>query len=215
VAVLRGDAFISKTLEATPHSAQRVLPLIADLLDQAQVQLGQIDAMAVMAGPGSFTGIRIGIGVAQGLSAAHNTPVLPLSCLAVKAFTALRLSGEACVLVSEMARDTEVYFAAYRQSAAAGVELLGAEQVVVPADIRLEPSHRALSSHWLIAGNGWQAADEIQRHLGINLQTPPLKPEFDSRDLCQLAALRFAQGQAVSAEQALPNYVKENMEYSR
>ena len=215
VAVLVNGVFTGRTLANARHSAQSVLPLIAEILKEAKMDLARIEAIAVMAGPGSFTGIRIGIGVAQGLSMANATPVLPISNLAVKAYSALKATGENQVLVSEMARDDEVYFACYRRSDTLGVELIGTEQVAIPADIILEPSVPKQGGRWLTAGNGWNAAEEIEARLQIQLQMPAVDPEFNLHDLCDLAELRYLQGLAVSAEQALPNYVKETMHYSR
>jgi len=215
VAVWVNGIFTSRTLANARHSAQSVLPLIAEILGEAKVGFTNIDAIAVMAGPGSFTGIRIGIGVAQGLSMANATPVLPISNLALKAYSVLQATGEKQVLVSDLARENEVYFACYRRSEALGVELVGAEQVAIPADIVLEPSVSDQSSSWLTAGNGWNEAEEIARSLQLQLRMPAVDPVFNLHDLCRLAELRYQQGLAVNAEQALPNYVKETMHYSR
>lgn len=220
VAVLAAEQVVTRSVETGQHNAQRVLPLLAEVLDAADITLQQLDAIAVMAGPGSFTGIRIGIGVAQGLGMANATPVLPLSILAVKAFAAMRMSGHTRVLVSDAARDNEVYFAAYQQSLDAGVTLLGNEQVTAPGAILVDPAYHAAGADWVTAGNGWQDRAAIQQHLGIQIagsttETDPddADPGFTAADMCELARLRFLRGEAVPAEQALPNYVQETLHY--
>lgn len=214
VALATASRITTRSVEVGRQNAQLVLPLLAEILTETGINLQQIDAIAVLAGPGSFTGIRIGVGVAQGLGMANNTPVLPLSNLAVKAFTALRETGEARVLVSENARDNEVYFAAYQRCAEAGVTLLGTEQVGVVTEILVDPA-LAISEDWVAAGNGWQDLALIQQRLSVNIPKLPMDPEFNGTDFCELARLRTLRGEAVPAEQALPNYVKDTLNYKR
>lgn len=227
VALLAAGEVVVRAVETGQHNAQQVLPLLAEVLDAADITLQQLDAIAVMAGPGSFTGIRIGIGVAQGLGMANTTPVLPLSILAVKAFAAMRMTGHTRVLVCDAARDNEVYFAAYQQSLDAGVTLLGTEQVAAPGAILIDSAYHAAGDDWVAAGNGWQDRAAIQQHLGIRItgsaiDTNPddtdsgdTDPGFTAADMCELARLRFLRGEAVPAEQALPNYVKDTLNYAR
>ena len=85
VGLQRGDVLLERVSEAQRQSAQRVLPMISELLLDAKIQLSDIDIIAVVAGPGSFTGVRIGVAVAQGLSMSAAIPVVPLSSLALLA----------------------------------------------------------------------------------------------------------------------------------
>src|SRR3989338_9337574 len=73
--------------------AQRVLPMIRDLLAEAGVALSAVDAIAFGQGPGAFTGVRIAVGVVQGLAFALERPGLPVSNLAVLAQRAPRAQG--------------------------------------------------------------------------------------------------------------------------
>lgn len=84
----------SKTLAkyklASREHTRLLLPMIDEVLSEADIVLSQVDAIAFTSGPGSFTGIRIGFGVVQGLAFGADIPVLPVSSLETLAYTAIR-----------------------------------------------------------------------------------------------------------------------------
>ena len=88
---------------------ERVLPMVQALLAQTETALSQLDAIVFDRGPGSFTGLRIGAGVVQGLALGLDRPVIPVSSLATLAQGAWRLDQQANVLACIDARQTEVY----------------------------------------------------------------------------------------------------------
>src|SRR5262245_12294997 len=108
--------------------ASLLLPMIESLLAQAQLSLDQLDAIAVTRGPGSFTGVRIGIGVAQGLSYGLNLPVYEVSTLDALALEAMSHVGieSATIVVALDARMNEVYAALYQYNKGR-IEHLGQE----------------------------------------------------------------------------------------
>ena len=212
VAISTDDALLQLSSEADRQSAQHVLPMLGDLLASAELLLSEIDLIAVMAGPGSFTGLRIGVGVAQGLSMANSTPAIAISSLAAKAMAAIRETELSNILVSEKAREGEVYFAAYRESETLGVKLVGDEQVANPGQLKSATDGLKIDN-WCAAGNGWADREEIQSQLKYNIPGTVIEPEVQISDLCSLARLRYAAGEAVSAEQLRPNYVKEQLHY--
>lgn len=212
VAISCGDFLFQRSSELDRQSAQRVLPMISELLSSAELTLSDLDLIAVMAGPGSFTGLRIGIGVAQGLSMATSTPAIALSSLAVTAMAVIRETAASQVLISEKARDGEVYFAAYQQSDTLGVQLVGEEQVATPKLLVMAADVQRPGA-WCTAGNGWADREEIQNSLNCVLEGATIEPEVKISDLCELAKLRCTAGEAVSAEQLRPNYIKEQLHY--
>ncbi len=215
VALSSGNILISRTVESVKQNAQFVLPQIAELLAEAKQELQQIDAIAVLAGPGSFTGIRIGIGIAQGLGMANGTPVLPLSNLALKAYTAMRESGTKRALVCEVARDQEVYFAAYHWNEDSGVTLIGSEQADIPENVQLVSEFGALEDNWIAAGSGWKSVRGVGPIRSLHRSGEAIDPELNCHDFNELAKLRFSRGDAVPAASALPNYVKDALNYRR
>jgi tRNA threonylcarbamoyl adenosine modification protein YeaZ len=98
--------------ETSPRHAERLLPTIESLLGRLSLELSQIDGFAVAVGPGSFTGLRIGIASVEGLSFATGKPVAGVSALEATAFRFRHLPG-LIVSIIEAYRG-EVYGAAYR-----------------------------------------------------------------------------------------------------
>jgi tRNA threonylcarbamoyladenosine biosynthesis protein TsaB len=210
-------AVIERSSEAERQSAQRILPMLEGILTESGQQLKHLDAICVMAGPGSFTGLRIGIAVAQGLSMSADLPLIPISNLAARARSVFRELGDDSSLeisvICEVAREGEIYFATYGKSAGLAVELLGKEQVALPESL-LIPDQFANSSHIAIAGNAWAEIDGLQQTLlaGKELLVVESDPAMD--DLLALANIKLGLGETVKGVDLKPNYVKEELDYS-
>ena len=106
----RGKIAARRSSEVRQHAAQ-LLPMIQELLTEQALSIADLDAVAFVSGPGSFTGLRIGAGVAQGLAFAAGLPVLPVSSLAVMAAKALQGSAAERAFVGLLAREGEIYAA--------------------------------------------------------------------------------------------------------
>lgn len=111
-----------------PHS-ETLLPLVRELLQEAGVNVGQLDAIAFGVGPGAFTGLRVACGAAQGLAVAGNIPLLPVTSLEAMAAA----SGAERVLALLDARMGEVYAGAYQRMADAYV-LQGEIRLAAPGE---------------------------------------------------------------------------------
>ena len=192
--------------------AQQLLPMIEQLLQGAGITVADLDAIAVVVGPGSFTGLRIGIGAAQGLAYAAGIPVIPVSSLATLAMSALSQLDQTAVLVCTEAREGEVYFAAYRESRSLGVRILGSEQVAAVDELRIDFQVNA-AQRWAAVGSGWRYLEQLKPGLqGIEVD-PELEVGATTEAVCRLAGLAFSQGFALPPEQVQPNYIKEQMHY--
>jgi len=110
------------------HS-KHLATMVAALLDMASVRIDHVDAFAVDAGPGTFTGLRIGLATVKGLADATRKPAVGVSSLDVLASQAEFFTGQICCMLD--ARRGEVYTARYavRDSA---VEKISAEEVISP-----------------------------------------------------------------------------------
>ena len=152
------DGKVLSHYEVIPRlHAQRLLPMIKTIMAEAGIGLSALDAIAFGRGPGAFTGVRIAIGVVQGLAFALERPVLPVSNLAVLAQRALREHGAHQVAAAIDARMDEVYWGCYRETAGE-MRLLGAEAVLPPEQGALPMN---ASGEWFGSGTGWGYAERI------------------------------------------------------
>lgn len=191
--------------------ARRMLPMISSLLSEEGLSVSELDAIAIVNGPGSFTGLRIGAGVAQGLAFGVDMPILGVSSLAVMAMKAHRQTGCINMLVCLTARDNEIYSGAYRVEAD-DVLLIGNEHVG-PANLQ-NLGQLDSGVEWVGVGDAWRdgslhgSDSRLQVISGMNQDCLP-----DAMILSELAQVRVGKGLARAAEQALPVYLKEQMDY--
>lgn len=213
VALRTGEHISSRSTDRQRQAAQQVLPLLQELLNEHGLEVSELGGIAVVNGPGSFTGMRIGVAVAQGLARAASVPVVAISSLAAMAASAAELTPGQDWLVAMHARESEHYLAAYRTSRGQMPELLVDEQVVTPVTLPAALSGLPASDSWRAVGNSF--ADEafmaaLNVPLTANLGDLSPNPASVLR-LLELALAGAADGRP---EQALPNYVKEQMDYS-
>lgn len=127
-----------ETLERTrtePRAHGRLLlPFADELLAEAGIGYADLDALAVDRGPGSFTSLRIGLGVVQGLALAHDLPVHPVSSLAMIAAAGRDPEGPPRVLAAMDARMGEVYAAVF-DFENGRPRLAGQEVLCAPAEL--------------------------------------------------------------------------------
>ncbi|MNQ22282.1 tRNA threonylcarbamoyladenosine biosynthesis protein TsaB [compost metagenome] len=204
VALLHDGQVISH-YEVIPRlHAQRLLPMIKDLLAQAGVPLAALDAIAFGRGPGAFTGVRIAVGVVQGLAFALDRPVLPVSNLAVLAQRAQREHGASQVAAAIDARMDEIYWGCYR-SDNGEMRLAGAEVVAPPEQVALP---RDATGDWFGAGTGW-GTFAARIPLTPCAQDGAMLPHAE--DLLSLARFAWARGEALVADEALPVYLRDKV----
>jgi tRNA threonylcarbamoyladenosine biosynthesis protein TsaB len=199
------DGQVRSHYEVIPRlHAQRLLPMIQAILAEAGIALSAVDALAFGRGPGAFTGVRIAIGVVQGLAFALDRPVLPVSSLATLAQRALREHGAQQVAAAIDARMDEVYWGCYRAQEGE-MRLQGSEAVLAPEQAILP---RGAEGDWFAAGTGWGT------HVSRMTMTPAgidggMLPH--ALDLLQLAAFAWARGEALPAEEAQPVYLRDQV----
>lgn len=212
VALMIGDDVISRCEYAPREHTTKILPMIDAVLADAGIKLKQLDALAYGRGPGSFTGVRIGIGIAQGLAFGANLPMIGVSTLAAMAQGSFRLHQADHVLTAIDARMGELYWAQYQRKTDGDWLLLGNEQVIAP-DILLA-NVQADTNTWLTAGTGWEAYPELLTQLPFNAQLGSvLYP--DSQDMVYLAKYAFARGEIVTAEAASPIYLRDTVTWKK
>ncbi len=139
--------------EVAPREhAKRLLPMVDALLSNAGIAIADVHGIAVTQGPGTFTGVRTGMSIAQGLALPHQIPLYAISSLLVMAEGARRALEQTQVLTMMDARMNEVYYAGWQWSADAGWQCAISECVCPPEKITLPASLNG----WQGVGIGWE-----------------------------------------------------------
>ena len=189
--------------------AERLLPMVDELLAEAGIGLSALDAIAFGRGPGSFTGLRIAAGITQGLAAGARLPVLPVSNLAAVAAAGARQSGSNRLLVCMDARMGQVYWAAFDCSADQP-RALTPEAVADPAEVTAPEG-----GTWFGAGHGFAAYPELATRLGSRLIGTAAELLPRASDIARIAAADFAAGRGLPAAKGLPIYLRNDVVHRR
>lgn len=190
--------------------AHEVLPMIHELLEQGGVSLQQLDAIATVTGPGSFTGLRIGSAVTQGLAFGAQVQVVGISYLAMLARAAQRKAGAPLLVGACMhAREDEYYFACYRDDGAQIPVAIVPDRILSADEILLTISKYPTL---ILTGDGWlQTAFASLAQVSDNFSIEPVP---DAGVLCELSVQALQAGLAhTDPGFALPVYLKDDMAY--
>lgn len=203
---LDGRVLAREELAGQRHS-ELILPMIDALLHEADVGLAAFDAIAFGAGPGSFTGLRIACGVAQGLAFGADVPVAGVSTLLAVAYAC----GAERVVTCLDARMGELYFGAFQREAGSAP---GRQwSIVHPPQLCAAAAAPQLDgAGWVGAGSGFAAHGALleQRYAGRLTETrAELHPH--ARDIALLAADMVRLGSTVAAEEARPVYLRDRV----
>lgn len=206
-----GNVYSQYELCPQSHSL-RLLPMVDALLKEAECKLTDLDALIYGQGPGSFTGVRIGIGVAQGLAFSAELPVIGVStmqCMAQQAYEEHNVSE---VFVAIDARMSEVYNGYYQHNGNNEMLLVNAETVLPPETV---PTHHDNIS-WPVygVGSGWDAYPNDLAGLKTNKESPEILYPH-AKYLLTLGALAFERGEQQSAEHAQPVYVRDTVSWKK
>ena len=187
-----------------PQSSATLLPLVRDLLAENGLRVADLDGIAFGAGPGSFTGLRVACGVAQGLAVATDLPVVPVGTLEAMAWASGTAVGEKVAAYLD-ARMGEVYSGFYQRQET-GVLALGPVTVNSPATAPLPEG-----PGWIACGNGIGAYGPLADRLAaLALPTFPDRVPAAAA-VAALAAPRLQRGEGLDAALAAPTYVRDKV----
>ncbi len=199
-----GSIACREQLAGQKHSTL-LLPLIRELLDECGLQLKNLNGIVFGEGPGSFTGLRIGCGVAQGLAFGAGLPVIGVCTLEALA----QQAGAARVIACLDARMNEVYHAAYERED-------NAWRTVLPPGLYPPPQVPTLEgAGWCAIGSGWDnfgpALDAVY---GTQINTKIAGAHPLARYMAELAAPGFAHGEGLAPSLAAPLYVRNKVAFT-
>lgn len=187
---------------------ERVLPMVDELLAEAGISLSQLDALAFNCGPGSFTGVRVGTSVAQGLAFSCDLPVIPVSSLAALAQLAFREEKKEKVLSAIDARMNEIYWGCYQLES--GLMKLVVEEKVSPVT-KIEKQ-----GEWHCLGSGWDSFQtELNQSALVNITSFTAECFPHAQDIAVLAADLYLQEKTVRAEDAMPSYIRDEVTWKK
>ncbi|GMR06599.1 MAG: tRNA (adenosine(37)-N6)-threonylcarbamoyltransferase complex dimerization subunit type 1 TsaB [Gammaproteobacteria bacterium] len=203
VALLTGQEVVEKFEVIGRGHAEQLLPMINALLEENDASLDDIDLFAYGSGPGSFTGLRIGAAMMQGLALARERKLIAVSSLA-----ALASRQQGIVLSVIDARMDQVYHGLYRIQKDAPPELTGEISVSFPDEINLPDR-----GNIILTGTGldrykdkFMLMNTADRGItGINDEYP------HAADIARLALYESVQGRETDPADALPHYVRDKV----
>ena len=207
-AVWQDDALLGQyTIQTNTHSTT-VLPMMESLLNTLGITVPELDAMAVSAGPGSFTGVRIGVATIKGLAFSHRIPCIGVSSLESLAWNLIGFEGLLCPVIN--ARRGHVYSALFSADGIHPPVRLTQDDLVAVADLAGICREKALPVY--AAGDGYKMLSDATGSAFLRNTPEMLRCPSAFGTACAAAEIyRNAQDLSVFTEAALsPIYLRKS-----
>lgn len=203
-AVLQDGMPLATAWQATGLTHSRTLmPMVEDMLKNSELTLEAIDAIAVAAGPGSFTGLRIGIAAVKGLAWAADKPCIGVSTLEAMAWPLAHVTGT--IVCAMDARRQQIYNAVF--AADGGVlRRLCPDRAISLAEAAEEL--RSVSDPITVVGDGWKLCTDFLTEQGIACEAAPAHLRLQSAVGVAMAAEKLGKEAWVSAQELAPVYLR-------
>ena len=202
--MLREGAPLATAWQATGLTHSRTLmPMVEDMLKNSELTLADMDAIAVAAGPGSFTGLRIGIAAVKGLAWAGDKPCVGVSTLEAMAWPLAHMTGT--IVCSMDARRQQIYNAVFAAENGS-LKRLCPDRAISLAEAAEEL--RQLPGPLIIVGDGWKLCTEFLMEQGIACQVAPAHLRLQSAVGVAMAAESLGVEARVSAQELAPVYLR-------
>lgn len=210
VALAEDDNLIAEyTIQYKKTHSQTLLPMLEELKNMVELDLSTVDAIAVAAGPGSFTGLRIGSATAKGLAFAMEKPIVPVPTLEGLAYQMYGTDAAVCPIMD--ARRSQVYTGIYEF--VDGKDRYDMRVIKEQCAVSFDEIAEALNSlgrRTVFIGDGIPVFRERMREV---LQIPyTLAPAHRSRQsaacIAALGSVYYAQGKIVSGAEHVPEYLR-------
>lgn len=206
VAIQSDDILVGEyTIHNKKTHSQTLLPMIQDMLRMAEVPVEELDAIAVAAGPGSFTGLRIGAATAKGLGQALNIPLVAVPSLEGLAYNLAGADALVCPIMD--ARRNQAYYGIYDVSGEMPVVV--AEQDAAPIDTVLQKV-RETGREIIFVGDGVPVfANRIAEEEGLAYRLGADNVRYQkASSVAALGRKYMEQGKGMPAERFVPIYLR-------
>lgn len=210
VAVVEDDVLLAEyTVDYKKTHSQTLLPMLDEIRSMIELDLNSVDAIAIAAGPGSFTGLRIGAATAKGLGLALNKPLVEVPTLEGLAYQLWGTDRLVCPLMD--ARRNQVYSGIYSFTPnGQGFQMdVVKEQCAVDISVMIETCNK-LGKEVIFLGDGVPVfAGKIAEKLQVPYSFAPAHCNRQSAaSVASLAAVYYAQGKTVTAAEHQPEYLR-------
>lgn len=201
VALCDGEKLISQYTQCSALTHSRtLLPMAEDMLKNAEISLKDVELIAVAHGPGSFTGIRIGVSTVKGLAWAGDTPCIGVSTLEAMAWHGLAAGGYVCPVMD--ARRSQVYNAIF-EIKDGKPQRITKDRPIALSDLAEEV--RALNAPVFLVGDGAELCEKYFKENGIPCSIAPENLRWQSAWGVAMAAMDKTPG---NADSLLPVYLR-------
>ena len=191
------------TNTALTHS-QTLVPMAEQVLKTTRTDMDEIDYFAVNAGPGSFTGVRIGVAAVKGMAFKNNTPCVSVSTLESMAYNMI---GNDCVVCAVMdARCNQVYNALFKISGD-NIERLCEDRALALSD--LKPELEKISGKIILVGDGAELCAKFLENLLSNVFSAPINNRVQTAASTAMAAFKsISEDKTMSPAELMPTYLR-------
>lgn len=199
------------TAEYTIHNkkthSQTLLPMISDMMKMAEIGLEELDCVAVSAGPGSFTGLRIGASTAKGIAWTLGIPIVPVCSLMGLASNINERGAVVCPIMD--ARRNQAYYGLYRITD--GLPEVLVEPDVAAVELVIEAADK-VGENVIYVGDGVPVFEgTIRSHSGGRAAfADPIHRYQRGAAVAALGSLLFEKGQYVTADEFVPVYLRKS-----
>ena len=208
LAVKTEEKFIDRTETRRSAHSRDILSRLKNITSEAGKELSDLDCIIFGCGPGSYTGIRITVGVVQGLSYGLDIPVVSVSSLEALAYCSIEENFYSFkegnrILVSILARANEYFLGAYEWKNGS-VEPILPEKLVSSEELYSLPE-----GNWFGIGNTRKFRDEIKLVTGVEVKSFIVREYFSASSLLKIGQAKIEAKKILEPTAAIPKYLKE------
>lgn len=199
----------SKFAVCPQEHSKRLLPMVHDVLSAAELSVADVDLLGVGIGPGSFTGVRIAMGMAQGLAFGANIPVVGISTLQAMAQETYMRTGASHVYSAIDARMAEVYFAGFMPDENEVMQEKEVAQVLPPEQVLGE--YLGSGAEFGYAGTGWSAYAPLSNRVSGE----PLVVYPNAEFMLPFASQKLNSGEVTNIMELEPVYLRDKVTWKK